>query len=184
MPNDASFTIDPLPKVLNKNGFVSQLARLVRKMYSNTYLAKFCMRSLVRITAHVDVSEAKMLLKELVDYSIVDLIFNCLGADDVELIYWAAGLMHEFVPKDVAADKFREITGIHAILASLLSAKKMYISRVVVLRTIKLMAFSQVKRIMRCLSLDDTLCGIGFFCVFMSWQDRSSLMKTLSLHTD
>lgn len=134
--------------------------------YGNTNMPKFCMQSLVRIAANVDVSEAKKVLKELLDYNIVDLISNCLRGDDVELIYWAAGLMHEFVLKDVAADKFREIKGIHAILASLLSAEEMYISRVI-LRTIKFMAFGQekfrremvrsgmVKKIMHCLSLDD-----------------------------
>ncbi|KAL7326104.1 hypothetical protein PS15p_208492 [Mucor circinelloides] len=157
---------DPLPKVLIENGFVSLLARMARMTYGNTNMPKFCMQSLVRIAANVDVTEAKRVLKELLDYNIVDLISNCLRGDDVELIYWAAGLMHEFVLKDVAADKFREIKGIHAILASLLSAEEMYISRVI-LRTIKFMAFGQekfrremvrsgmVKKIMHCLSLDD-----------------------------
>ncbi|CAO3652222.1 unnamed protein product [Mucor fragilis] len=157
---------DPLPKVLIENGFVSLLARMARMTYGNTNMPKFCMQSLVRIAANIDVSEAKRVLKELLDYNIVDLISNCLRGDDVELIYWAAGLMHEFVLKDVAADKFRDIKGIHAILASLLSAEEMYISRVI-LRTIKFMAFGQekfrremvrsgmVKKIMHCLSLDD-----------------------------
>ncbi|KAI8639010.1 hypothetical protein BD408DRAFT_485133 [Parasitella parasitica] len=157
---------DPLPKVLIQKGFVRLLARMARMTYGNTNMPKFCMQSLVRIAANVDVSEAKKVLKELLDYNIVDLISNCLRGDDVELIYWAAGLMHEFVLKDVAADKFRKIKGIHAILASLLSAEEMYISRVI-LRTIKFMAFGQekfrremvrsgmVKKIMHCLSLDD-----------------------------
>lgn len=161
-----TLTIDPLPKVLIENGFVSLLARMARMTYGNTNMPKFCMQSLVRIAANIDVSEAKRVLKELLDYNIVDLISNCLRGDDVELIYWAAGLMHEFVLKDVAADKFRDIKGIHAILASLLSAEEMYISRVI-LRTIKFMAFGQekfrremvrsgmVKKIMHCLSLDD-----------------------------
>lgn len=161
-----TLSIDPLPKVLIENGFVSLLARMARMTYGNTNMPKFCMQSLVRIAANIDVSEAKRVLKELLDYNIVDLISNCLRGDDVELIYWAAGLMHEFVLKDVAADKFRDIKGIHAILASLLSAEEMYISRVI-LRTIKFMAFGQekfrremvrsgmVKKIMHCLSLDD-----------------------------
>ncbi|KAG2206826.1 hypothetical protein INT47_007582, partial [Mucor saturninus] len=157
---------DPLPKVLIENGFVSLLARMARMTYGNTNMPKFCMQSLVRIAANVDVSEAKKVLTELLEYDIVDLISNCLRGDDVELIYWAAGLMHEFVLKDVAADKFREIKGIHVILAGLLSAEEMYISRVI-LRTIKFMAYGQdkfrhemvrsgmVKKIMHCLSLDD-----------------------------
>lgn len=157
---------DPLPKVLIENGFVSLLARMARMTYGNTNMPKFCMQSLVRIAANVDVAEAKKVLAELLDYNIVDLISNCLRGDDVELIYWAAGLMHEFVLKDVAADKFREIKGIHTILAGLLSAEEMYISRVI-LRTIKFMAYDQdkfrhemvrsgmVKKIMHCLSLDD-----------------------------
>lgn len=149
-----------------ENGFVSLLARMARMTYGNTNMPKFCMQSLVRIAANVDVSEAKKVLTELLDYNIVDLIYNCLRGEDVELIYWAAGLMHEFVLKDVAADKFREIKGIHVILAGLLSAEEMYISRVI-LRTIKFMAYGQdkfrhemvksgmVKKIMHCLSLDD-----------------------------
>jgi hypothetical protein len=110
--------------------------------------------------------EAKSILIELLDYNILELISICLRGDDVELIYWAAGLMHEFVIKDVAADKFRQIKGIHTILSSLLSAEEMYISRVI-LRTIKFMAYGQdkflqemvrsgmVKKIMHCLSLND-----------------------------
>ncbi|KAI8091717.1 hypothetical protein BDF21DRAFT_410072 [Thamnidium elegans] len=157
---------DPLPKALIENGFVSLLARMVRMTYGNTNMPKFYMQSLVRIAANVEVPEAKKVLTELLDYNIVDLISNCLRGDDVELIYWAAGLMHEFVLKDVAADKFRKIKGIHVILAGLLSAEEMYISRVI-LRTIKFMVYGQdkfrhemirsgmVKKIMHCLSLDD-----------------------------
>ncbi|KAI7904924.1 uncharacterized protein BX663DRAFT_501050 [Cokeromyces recurvatus] len=157
---------DPLPKVLTENEFVSLIARMARMTYGNTNMPKFCMQSLVRIAANVDVNEAKKVLTKLLEYNIVDLISNCLRGDDVELIYWAAGLMHEFVLKDIAADKFREIKGIHTIMAGLLSAEEMYISRVI-LRTIKFMAYGQdkfrremvrsgmVKKIMRCLSLDD-----------------------------
>ncbi|KAI8371916.1 hypothetical protein BD560DRAFT_395831 [Blakeslea trispora] len=157
---------EPLPRVLVDYGFVCLLAKMARMTYGNTNMPKFCMQSLVRITSNVDANEAKRILTELLDYSIVDLISNCLRGDDVELIYWAAGLMHEFVLKDVAADRFRRIKGIHTILAGLLSAEEMYISRVI-LRTIKFMAFGQdnfrsemvrsgiVKKIMHCLSLDD-----------------------------
>jgi hypothetical protein len=41
---------------------------------------------------------------------------------------------------DVASNEFRAIKGIHTILAGLLSAEEMYISRVI-LRTIKFMAY-------------------------------------------
>ncbi|KAG0182048.1 hypothetical protein DFQ29_006028 [Apophysomyces sp. BC1021] len=157
---------DPMPKILILSGFVSLLAKMARMTYGNTNMPKFCMQSLVRIVASVDVIEAKRILTELLDYHIVELISICLRGDDVELIYWAAGLMHEFVLKDVAADKFRDIKGVHTILASLLSADEMYIARVV-LRTVKFMAYGQetfrqemvhtgmVKRIMHCLTLDD-----------------------------
>ncbi|KAI9262013.1 armadillo-type protein [Sporodiniella umbellata] len=136
---------------------------MARLTYGNTNMPKFCMQSLVRITANVDVT---VILVELLDYNILDLISICLRGDDVELIYWAAGLMHEFVIKDVAAEKFRQIRGIHTILSGLLSAEEMYVSRVI-LRTIKFMAYGQdkflqemvrsgmVKKIMHCLSLND-----------------------------
>jgi hypothetical protein len=152
--------------VLIENGFVSLLATMARMTYGNTNMPKFCMQSLVRIAANVDVPESKKILKELLDYNIVELISNCLRGDDVELIYWAAGLMHEFVVKDIAADKFREIKGINTILAGLLSAEETYISRVI-LRALKFMAAGPeayrqemvrsgiVKKIMHCLSLDD-----------------------------
>ncbi|KAL0080981.1 hypothetical protein J3Q64DRAFT_1701502 [Phycomyces blakesleeanus] len=67
---------------------------------------------------------------------------------------------------DIAADEFRNIKGVHNILASLLSAEEMYISRIV-LRTVKFMAYGQdkfkqemihtgmVKKIMHCLTLND-----------------------------
>ncbi|ORX61318.1 hypothetical protein DM01DRAFT_1280621 [Hesseltinella vesiculosa] len=124
---------------------------MARATFGNTNMPKFCMQSLVRLVASFD---------------IVDLISVCLRADDIELIYWAAGLMHEFVLKDVATDQFRAIKDIHNILAGLLSAEEMYISRVV-LRTIKFMVYGQdafrqnmvesniMKKIMQCLNLED-----------------------------
>ncbi|KAI8975025.1 hypothetical protein BDF20DRAFT_822210 [Mycotypha africana] len=141
---------------------------MARTTYGNTNMPKFCMQGLVRITANIDdLYEARAVLHELLQYDIVDLISNCLRqGDDVELIYWAAGLMHEFVLKEVAVDQFRAIKGIHAILTGLLSAEEMYISRVI-LRIIKFMAFDQqefkgkmvesgmIKKIMHCLSLED-----------------------------
>ncbi|KAI8333176.1 armadillo-type protein [Chlamydoabsidia padenii] len=134
---------------------------MARMTFGNTNMPKFCMQSLVRLVA-----KSKIVLVELLDYNIVDLISVCLRGDDVELIYWAAGLMHEFVLKDVASKEFRAIKGIHTILASLLSAEEMYISRVV-LRTIKFMAYGDetfrqgmvktniVKKIMHCLTVND-----------------------------
>ncbi|ORZ25938.1 hypothetical protein BCR42DRAFT_314848 [Absidia repens] len=134
---------------------------MARMTFGNTNMPKFCMQSLVRLVA-----KSKIVLVELLDYNIVDLISVCLRGDDVELIYWAAGLMHEFVLKDVASNQFRAIKGIHTILAGLLSAEEMYISRVV-LRTIKFMAYGDesfrqgmvktniVKKIMHCLAIND-----------------------------
>ncbi|KAI9302216.1 hypothetical protein BJ944DRAFT_290330 [Cunninghamella echinulata] len=157
---------EPFPKVLVHQGFVGLLAKMARMTFGNTNMPKFCMQSLVRLVASVDTIESKTVLIELLDYNIVDLISICLRADDVELIYWAAGLMHEFVLKDVASDQFRSIQGIHTILAGLLSADEMYISRVI-LRTVKFMAYGHesfrqgmvktniVKKIMHCLSLED-----------------------------
>ncbi|EIE77637.1 hypothetical protein RO3G_02341 [Rhizopus delemar RA 99-880] len=161
---------------------------MARLTFGNTNMPKFCMQSLVRITANVDVAE---------------LISICLRGDDVELIYWAAGLMHEFVIKDVAADKFRQIKGIHTILSSLLSAEEMYISRVI-LRTIKFMAYGQdkflqemvrsgmVKKIMHCLSLnDEDIRQWAILCIHVvagqveSHQDiiTASEFEQVTLHT-
>ncbi|KAI9244676.1 hypothetical protein BDA99DRAFT_528851 [Phascolomyces articulosus] len=157
---------DPFPKVLIEQGFVSVLAKMARMTYGNTNMPKFCIQSLVRIISNVDVVEAKNILTELLEYNVIDLISISLRSEDLELVYWAAGLMHEFVLKDVAAQQFREIKGIHAILNGLLAAEEIYISRVV-LRTIKFMAYGQdnfrqemvnssmVKKIMRGLTLDD-----------------------------
>ncbi|KAI7867038.1 hypothetical protein BDF14DRAFT_1807873 [Spinellus fusiger] len=139
---------------------------MARMTYGNTNMPKFCIQGLVRIVANIDAIESKSILIELLDYRIVDLISMCLRGEDVELIYWASGLMHEFVMKDVAADEFRKIKGVHTILASLLSAEEIYISRIV-LRTVKFMAYGQekfrkdiirsgmVKKIMHCLTLED-----------------------------
>ncbi|KAG2179124.1 hypothetical protein INT43_001974 [Umbelopsis isabellina] len=143
---------------------------MARMTFGNTNMPKFCMQSLVRVIASVDpvgqYTEARAILTELLDYNIVSLISVCLRSDDVELIYWAAGLMHEFVLKDVAAAEFRQIKGVQSILLALLSADEMYISRVV-LRTIKFMAHGQDKfrlemvrtglitKIMHCLVSED-----------------------------
>ncbi|KAI8993197.1 hypothetical protein BDB01DRAFT_716414 [Pilobolus umbonatus] len=132
---------------------------MARTTFGNTNMPKFCLQSLVRITSN-----------ELLHHDIIDLIGMCLKGDDGELIYWAAGLMHEFVMQNIASDQFREIKGIHAILMGLLSVDEIYISRVA-LRVIKFMSSGQssgqikfrqeivrigmVKKIMHCLSMDD-----------------------------
>ncbi|KAI7884559.1 ARM repeat-containing protein [Lichtheimia hyalospora FSU 10163] len=159
---------EPFPKILIQEGFVAVLAKMARMTYGNTNMPKFCIQSLVRIVSNVEVGEAKSILEELLDYKIIDLISISLRAEDLELVYWAAGLMHEFVVKDVALQSFREIRGLHSILNALLGAEEIYISRVV-LRTIKYMAYGQaaerfrqemidsgmVQKIMRSLTLDD-----------------------------
>ncbi|KAI9290273.1 hypothetical protein BC943DRAFT_10443 [Umbelopsis sp. AD052] len=157
---------EPFHRPLITNGFVAILAKMARMTFGNTNMPKFCMQSLVRVIASVDQVEARAILTELLDYNIVSLISVCLRSDDVELIYWAAGLMHEFVLKDVAAAEFRQIKGVQTILLSLLTADEMYISRVV-LRTIKFMAHGQeqfrlemvrtglITKIMHCLTSDD-----------------------------
>ncbi|KAM3582119.1 hypothetical protein VKS41_005548 [Umbelopsis sp. WA50703] len=157
---------EPFHRPLITNGFVAILAKMARMTFGNTNMPKFCMQSLVRVIASVDPVEARAILTELLDYNIVSLISVCLRSDDVELIYWAAGLMHEFVLKDVAAAEFRQIKGVQSILLALLSADEMYISRVV-LRTIKFMAHGQdnfrlemvrtglITKIMHCLVSED-----------------------------
>jgi hypothetical protein len=69
---------DPLPKVLIESGFVKILAQMARITYGNTNMPKFCMQSLVRMTANIEVSESKKVLNELLGYDIVDLISICL----------------------------------------------------------------------------------------------------------
>ena len=164
--------------MLIQDGFVAVLAKMARVTYGNTNMPKFCIQSLVRIISNVDVVEAKTILTELLEYNVIDLIsislrsgtysiiyshrvsFSLPSSEDLELVYWAAGLMHEFVlkgkkatyletrrgvswyPIDVAAQQFREIKGVHGILNGLLAAEEIYISRVV-LRTIKFMAYGQ-----------------------------------------
>ncbi|KAI8139436.1 armadillo-type protein [Fennellomyces sp. T-0311] len=90
---------EPFPKVLVQDGFVAVLAKMARITYGNTNMPKFCIQSLVRIISNVDVVEAKAILTELLDYNVIDLISISLRSEDLELVYWAAGLMHEFVLK-------------------------------------------------------------------------------------
>lgn len=111
--------IEPFPKILIQEGFVAVLAQMARMTYGNTNMPKFCIQSLVRIVSNVEVGEAKSILEELLDYKIIDLISISLRAgkliysesssmvsnmsnkEDLELVYWAAGLMHEFVVKGI-----------------------------------------------------------------------------------
>ncbi|RUS26433.1 armadillo-type protein [Jimgerdemannia flammicorona] len=134
---------DSLHHSLITDGFVPLLARMSRLTFGNTNMPKYCMQSLVRIVATTDTAEAKDLLTELLNHNIVSLISVCLRSDDVELIYWASGLMHEYVLKDVSPRLFRQIKGVQTILLTLLGADETYISRVV-LRTVKFMAHGQV----------------------------------------
>ncbi|KAI9314574.1 hypothetical protein BX666DRAFT_2029445 [Dichotomocladium elegans] len=157
---------EPFPNILVEEGFVSILAEMARSTYGNTNMPKFCLQSLIRIISNVEASVVKSILEELLQYRIIDLLSICLRAEDLELVYWAAGLMHEFVVKDVAAQQFRDIKGLHGILNGLLAAEEVYISRFV-LRTIKFMAqghekfclemihSDMVKKIMRSLKLED-----------------------------
>lgn len=109
--------VEPFPKILIQEGFVAVLAQMARMTYGNTNMPKFCIQSLVRIVSNVEVGEAKSILEELLDYKVIDLISISLRAgkriytedngvisnmstkEDLELVYWAAGLMHEFVVK-------------------------------------------------------------------------------------
>ena len=84
LPYNKSYcSIDPFPKVLIEQGFVSVLAKMARMTYGNTNMPKFCIQSLVRIISNVDVLEAKTILTELLEYNVIDLISISLRSGNI-----------------------------------------------------------------------------------------------------
>ncbi|ORX93455.1 hypothetical protein K493DRAFT_223270 [Basidiobolus meristosporus CBS 931.73] len=128
------------------------LADLTRKTFGNVNMPKVCLQTLVRIVASMEPSDS--------------LVSSCLRSEDGELIYWAIGLMHEFVVKDVARPMFRQIRGILKLVTNLLSAEEAYLTKIA-LRTLrflvlhnetfqlKVVTSGSIQRIVSCLSSGD-----------------------------
>ncbi|KAK9709851.1 hypothetical protein K7432_008763 [Basidiobolus ranarum] len=160
-----SFSEDIHPQMIRAN-FIPLLADLTRKTFGNVNMPKVCLQTLVRIVASMEPSDAIPQLYMLLDYKIDSLISACLRSEDGELIYWAIGLMHEFVVKDVARPMFRQIRGILKLITNLLSAEEAYISKIA-LRTLRFLALHNesfqikiitsgtIKKIVTCLSSED-----------------------------
>lgn len=72
-----------------------------------------------------------------------------MHTDDFELVYWALGLMHEFVFKGVALDEFKEARGVCRSINVLLAADESYVSRIV-LRTLKFLMLDDGNRTGQC----------------------------------
>ncbi|KAK9761339.1 hypothetical protein K7432_013825, partial [Basidiobolus ranarum] len=157
-----SFYEEVHPQMIRAN-FIPLLADLTRRTFGNVNMPKVCLQTLVRIVASMEPSDAIPQLYTLLDYKMDSLISACLRSEDGELIYWAIGLMHEFVVKDVARPMFRQIRGILKLVTNLLSAEETYISKIA-LRTLRFLALHNeifqmkiitsgtIKKIVTCLS--------------------------------
>ncbi|CAG8496149.1 10015_t:CDS:10 [Paraglomus brasilianum] len=142
---------EQLHQPLGAAGFVPILARMSWETLGSTTVPKFCMQALVRILSTMSAAEAKQYLHQLLDCNIVMLIASCLksaqlklssiSTEDTELLYWALGLMHEFVVKvrnlsDIGQKEFREMRNLLRFMSTLLGIEEPYISRIM-LRALK-----------------------------------------------
>ncbi|KAG0059322.1 hypothetical protein BGZ89_000497 [Linnemannia elongata] len=120
-------------------GLVRTLAEMSRLSFGNANMPKICLQSLVRLIVIMDDDDdVRWYLTELLDFDIVPLIATYIRSDDLELVYWTIGLMHEYAIKGVALDHFKEMRGLCRSMNVLLAADEIYISRLV-LRTLKFM---------------------------------------------
>ncbi|KAG0280324.1 hypothetical protein BGZ95_010524 [Linnemannia exigua] len=116
-------------------GLVRTLAEMSRLSFGNANMPKTCLHSLVRLIVNMeDDEDVRWYLTELLDFDIVPLIATYIRSDDLELVYWTIGLMHEYAIKD----QFKEMRGLCRSMNVLLAADEMYTSRLV-LRTLKFM---------------------------------------------
>ncbi|KAF9190587.1 hypothetical protein BGZ51_008438 [Haplosporangium sp. Z 767] len=124
---------------LIKVGLIRKLAEMSRLSFGNANMPKICLQSLVRLIVTMDDdADVRWYLTQLLDYDIVLLIATYIRSDDLELVYWAIGLMHEFAIKGVELVRFKEVRGLLRSLNVLLAADESYIS-IIVLRTLKVM---------------------------------------------
>ncbi|KAG0288474.1 hypothetical protein BGZ96_007753 [Linnemannia gamsii] len=120
-------------------GLVRTLAEMSRLSFGNANMPKICLESLVRLIVNMDDDDdVRWYLTELLDYDVVPLIATYIRSDDLELVYWTIGLLHEYAIKGVAMDHFKEIRGLCRSMNALLSADEISISKLV-LRTLKFM---------------------------------------------
>ncbi|KAF9088679.1 hypothetical protein BGX29_000159, partial [Mortierella sp. GBA35] len=135
---------EALHSELIRYGLVRTLAEMSRLSFGNANMPKICLQSLVRLIVIMDDDEdVRWYLAELLDFDIVPLIATYIRSDDLELVYWTIGLMHEYAIKGVALDQFKEMRGLPRSMNVLLAADEIYISRLV-LRTLKFMILQDV----------------------------------------
>ncbi|KAF9122167.1 hypothetical protein BGW39_009985 [Mortierella sp. 14UC] len=118
---------------------VRTLAEMSRLSFGNANMPKICLESLVRLMVTMDDDDdVRWYLTELLDFDTVPLIATYIRSDDLELVYWTIGLIHEYVIKGIALEQFKEMRGLCRSMNMLLAADEKYISRLV-LRTLKFM---------------------------------------------
>ena len=148
---------DSLQSVLIENGFLFDFAVLAKRFYGIPSFQKMALHSIVRLLSCIDskgihkwflfvfyVIEIASHLTDLEEIQFSLVICNALKNDDVELVCWAAFILHEYACKDVSKSVFVSSRGLIKSFIRLLTHEDTCIPRIVI-RSLKNLAVDNCK---------------------------------------
>eukprot|EP00123_Amoebidium_parasiticum_P017132 comp23721_c0_seq1/m.40852 comp23721_c0_seq1/g.40852 ORF comp23721_c0_seq1/g.40852 comp23721_c0_seq1/m.40852 type:complete len:1427 (-) comp23721_c0_seq1:80-4360(-) len=123
-----------------QHGGLRILVHTTRSSQGHAHMQKLCCHSLVQLcSTHNNSKKGLEHLQEIVDEGIVPLAVVCLKSEDVELVWWALGLIHELALKDVGKDEIRKAHGLVKALLQVLGSSESN-ALIYVLRTLGFLA--------------------------------------------
>jgi hypothetical protein len=82
-----------------KKGYIEVFAKLAKQFYGTPNSQKLAMHSLVRLLASVEATDTVKVLADLEDFRFSFVVATALKHEDIELVCWAAFLLHEYAVK-------------------------------------------------------------------------------------
>ncbi|KNE57362.1 hypothetical protein AMAG_18043 [Allomyces macrogynus ATCC 38327] len=163
-------TTEPIRQDLAHAGFILLLGHTLRIVFGNAAVQKLCFHALVRLVGSLpDRSSQVYHLQSLEACHIVGLVSGAIRTEDLELTYWATGLVRELALKDVFRDELRRAHGLARSLVHLVSTQDLPLTKIVLLilkflglRQVdyqhEIVALGVVPKAMACLVVGDEDC--------------------------
>ncbi|KNE66095.1 hypothetical protein AMAG_10353 [Allomyces macrogynus ATCC 38327] len=137
-------TTEPIRQDLAHAGFILLLGHTLRIVFGNAVVQKLCFHALVRLVGSLpDRSSQVYHLQSLEACHIVGLVSGAIRTEDLELTYWATGLVRELALKDVFRDELRRAHGLARSLVHLVSTQDLPLTKIVLL-ILKFLGLRQV----------------------------------------
>ncbi|KAJ3365946.1 hypothetical protein GGF32_007446 [Allomyces javanicus] len=138
-------TTEPIRQDLAHAGFILLLGHTLRIVFGNAAVQKLCFHALVRLVGSLpDRSSQVYHLQSLEACHIVGLVSGAIRTEDLELTYWATGLVRELALKDVFRDELRRAHGLARSLVHLVSTQDLPLTKIVLL-ILKFLGLRQVE---------------------------------------